>query len=99
MMDKSRETLSSVPLLVKAETVAWLRERLSAGPQRIASLVAEWCGGQQAQAKGDVVWEGGRDGTNGRFLAELMGARHMLGAVALLDDAGCYCWRLPPGRQ
>jgi len=19
--------------------------------------------------------------------------------VALLDDSGCYCWRLPPGRQ
>jgi hypothetical protein len=32
-------------------------------------------------------------------IAELMTARHMLGAVAVLDDAGCYCWRLPPGRQ
>src|SRR5215510_9001583 len=98
MMDKSQAT-PSPPLPVKAETVAWLRERLSAGPQRIASLVAKWCGGQQAQSKGGIVWEGGRDGANGRFIAELMAARYVLGVTALLDDSGCYCWRLPPGRQ
>jgi hypothetical protein len=96
-MDKSEEALP--PLPVKAETVTWLKVRLSAGPQRVASLVAEWCGGQQAQSKGSVVWEGGRDGANGRFIAELMAARYVLGVVALLDDSGCYCWRLPPGRQ
>src|SRR5262249_34669533 len=95
-MDKSEEALPSLP--VKAETVAWFRERLSAGPQRIASLVAEWCGGQQAQSRGNVVWEGGRDGNNGRFIAELMAARYVLGVAALLDDDNCYCWRLPPGR-
>ena len=96
MMDKSEETPSPHLLTVKAETVAWLRERLSSGPQRIASLVAEWCGGQKVQAKGGVVWEGGRDGANSRFIADLMAARHVLGVAALLDDTGCYCWRLPP---
>jgi hypothetical protein len=92
-MDRSEEALP--PLPVKAETVTWLRERLSAGPQRIASLVAEWCGGHQAQSKGSVVWEGGRDSANGRFIAELLAARYVLGVVALLDDNNCYCWRLP----
>jgi len=96
-MDKSDEALP--PLPVKAETITWLKERLSAGPQRIASLVAEWCGGQQTQSKGTIVWEGGRDGTNGRLLAEMMAARYVLGVVALPDDAGCYCWQLPPGQQ
>jgi len=95
-MDKSDGAESLLP--VKAETVAWLKVRLSSGPQRIASLIAEWCGEQQTPAKGIVVWEGGRDGTNGRFLAELMAARYVLGVVAFLDDSGSYCWRLPPGR-
>ena len=98
MVDKAEEASFPSPLPVKAETVAWLKVRLLAGPQRIAALVAEWCGGQQAQSKGSVGWEGGRDGTNGRFLAELMAARYVLGVVALLDDSGSYCWRLPPGR-
>jgi hypothetical protein len=93
-MDRSEET-APPPLPVKAETVTWLKVRLSAGPQRIASLIAEWCGGQQVQSKGSVVWEGGRDGANGRFIADLMAARHVLGVVALLDDHNCYCWRLP----
>ena len=85
---------------VKSETVAWLRERLSVGPQRIAPLLVEWCGGQRAQSKGGAVWEGGRDGANGRWISELMEARAVLGVEACLDDTGCYCWRLPqPGRK
>jgi hypothetical protein len=95
-MDKTEDASSSPALQVKAETIAWLKERLSAGPQRIASLIAEWCGGQLTQQpKGALIWEGGRDGMNGRWLVELMQARGVLGAVAYLDDNNCYCWRLP----
>ena len=83
---------------VKSETVAWLRERLSAGSLRIAPLIAEWCGGQRAQSKGGAVWEGGRDGVNGRWVSELMEARAVLGLEAHLDDDNRYCWRLPQGR-
>ena len=83
---------------VKSETVAWLRERLSAGSRRIAPLIAEWCGGQKVQSKGGVVWEGGRDGANGRWISELMEARAVLGVEVCLDDDSCYCWRLPQGR-
>jgi hypothetical protein len=99
-MSTPEETPPLPPILVKSETVAWLKARLSAGSHRIAPLVAEWCGGQKMQAKGSVVWEGGRDGANGRWISELMQARAMLGLEAHLDDSGCYCWRLPrPGRQ
>ena len=95
-MDRSEET-APPPLPVKAETVAWLKVRLSAGPQRVAPLVAEWCGGHQAQSKGSVVWEGGRDGAGGRWISELMEARAVLGVEACLDNENCYCWRLPRG--
>jgi len=83
---------------VKAETVAWLQERLASGSYRIAPLIAEWCGGQKAQSKGGLVWEGGRDGANGRWIGELMQARAVLGLDAYVDDDNCYCWRLPQGR-
>jgi hypothetical protein len=97
-MDKPEEVLTSAPVPVRAETISWLKERLSAGSQRIAALTAEWCGGQQVkQPKGGVAWEGGRDGTNSRWLAELMQARGVLGVEAYLDDHSCYCWRLPRG--
>jgi hypothetical protein len=72
------------PFPVKAETVAWLRERLASGSQRIAPLIAEWCGGQRVQSKGGVVWEGGRDGAGGRWISELMEARAVLGVEACL---------------
>jgi hypothetical protein len=80
---------------VKSETVAWLRERLSAGSQRIAPLIAEWCGGQKVQSKGGAVREGGRDGAGGRWISELMEARAVLGLEAHLDNDNCSCWRLP----
>jgi hypothetical protein len=83
---------------VKSETVAWLRERLSAGSLRIAPLIAEWCGGQKVQSRGGAVWEGGRDGANSRWISELMEARAVLGLEAHLDGDNCYCWRLPQGR-
>ena len=94
-MDKTEDASSSPPLQIKAETIIWLRERLASGSQRIAPLIAEWCGGQLIrQPKGALVWEGGRDGMNGRWLVELMQAKGVLGAEAYLDDNNCYCWRL-----
>jgi hypothetical protein len=97
-MDKPEDTPApSFP--VRSETIAWLRERLSSGSQRIAALTAEWCGGTLVkQRDGTLTWEGGRDGTNGRWLSELLQARESLGVKAYLDDAGRYCWRLPESR-
>jgi hypothetical protein len=96
-MKNSEDVSAPLPLSVQTETIAWLRERLLPGPQRIASLLAEWCGGQRAQTKGGAVWESGRDGTNGRWISELMSARVVLGVVACIDDDSIYCWRLPQG--
>jgi hypothetical protein len=91
------EETPSLP--VRSETITWLKERLSSGSRDIAALVAEWCGGQQVhRPKGGLVWEGGRDGTGGRFISELMQARVVLGVQAYLDNNERYCWRLPESR-
>ena len=78
------------------EAVAWLRSKLADGPQHIAPLIAEWCGGEEVrQRDGTLRWEGGRDGTNERWIDELMQARWMLGVeVYIGEDERCW-WQLP----
>src|SRR5262245_44271747 len=61
--------------------VAWLRQHLAAGPQRIAPLLAEWLG---------TV-----DTPTGRNLDDLMDARFVLGISAHLGTDNRMWWRLP----
>ena len=64
------------------ETIAWLTVRLKMRPQRVADMVYDWVGS--------------RDGTNGRFIADLNAARWTLKVEAFVgqdEDAMLGHWQ------
>ena len=82
-------------VLTLLEAVTWLREKLTDGPRHIAPLIAEWCGGEEVrQRDGTLRWEGGRDGTNERWIDDLMQARWTLGVEAYEGEDERFWWRL-----
>lgn len=63
------------------EAIKFIHAKLAAGPQRTALLIREWAGE--------------RDGSTGRWIADLNAARRLLGVEAFSADDNRTWWRLP----
>jgi hypothetical protein len=74
--------------------VAWLKARLTS-PQRVADVIAEWCGGKRCMQKnGARRWEGGQHHADEKIVT-LNRATRLLRVEVKLGQDDRFWWAMP----